>query len=94
MQEGDLLNKLERVERIIRVYDKKANELLEEVAIDVPLDKLKLIVAPKDGDDELYLPYVLEELKLKSLNELIGNLLKLEFGKNYYVLEADGIYNW
>jgi hypothetical protein len=94
MKENDLLSKLERVERTLSIFNNNSNDLLQELEVKVPLGKLKLIVIPKVGDDELYLPYVLDELQLKRLNELMGHAIKPDFQKNYYVLEANGVYNW
>lgn len=56
MKENDLLTKLERVERTLSVFERNSNNLLQELEVNVPLDKLKLIVIPRDNDDELYLP--------------------------------------
>jgi hypothetical protein len=94
MKENDLLSKLERVERNLIVYDNNSNNRLQELEVDVPLDKLKEIVVPKEGDDQLYLPYVLGESQIKKLNELMGNPLETDSKKNYYVLDCVGFYNW
>jgi hypothetical protein len=94
MKENDLLNKLLRVERTLSEYDDKSKDLLQELEVNIPLDKLKLIVVSKDGDDQLYLPYVLDELQLKKITEMMDITLLPDFNKNYYVLDCIGIYDW
>jgi hypothetical protein len=93
MKEDDFLTKLEPVERTLSIFDNHSKDLLQELEVGVPLDMLKLIVTARDGDHELYLPYVLDELQIGRLNELMGNRLQPDFESNYYVLEVNGIYN-
>ena len=95
MTTTNLLDKLERVERTINIYSNESKDLVKEISIDnIPIDKLKNIVIPKDGDPLLYLGYVLNEAQLKKLNNELGNIIEPNFSLYYYVLECHGIYNW
>ena len=95
MASTDLLDKLERVERSLNIYSNENKDLIEEINIDfLPLEKLKSIVTPRDGDSLLYLGYILDEEKLKSINDALGGKIKPDFKLYYYVLECTGIYNW
>ena len=94
MIENELLTKLIRVERTLSVFDNDSNNLLQELEVNVPLDGLKMIVVPKEGDDQLYLPYVLNESQIYRLNEIMGNPIEPDLKRNYYVLECIGIYDW
>ncbi len=94
MESNDLLNKLERVERAISVYRNNDEKLIEEIDIDIPVEKLRTMVIPRDGDELLYMGYVLDEDQLKLFNAELGNIIKPDFSLYYYVLECHGIYNW
>jgi|HubBroStandDraft_6_1064221.scaffolds.fasta_scaffold869142_2 hypothetical protein len=93
MNDDDFLSKVEPVERTLSIFDNHSKDLLQELEVGVPLEMLRLIVAARDGDYKLYLPYVLDELQIRRLAELMGNHLQPDFDSNYYVLEASGIYN-
>ena len=95
MQSKNLLDKLERVERKINIYDIKTENLVSEVNIDfIPLERLKSVVIPIEGDVQLYRPYELNTKQLEELNKDLAGLIKADFGMYYYVLECDAIYNW
>ena len=66
---------------------------MEELKVNASVDELKQIVVPKEGDDQLYDGYPLDELQLNKLKELLGYTFEPDFNKNYYVLECHGIYN-
>ncbi len=88
------MDKLERVERSVNIYDKTTRDEVEEISIAIPLEKLKSIVTPRDGDILLYQGYELDSQQLKAINdELIGKIRE-DFISYYYVLECHGIYNW
>lgn len=94
MNENDLLSKLERVERNLSVFDNNSNDLLQELEVNISLNTLKNIVTPKEGDDLLYLPYILDKSQIIKLNEIMGSPLQPDSRKNYYVLDCIGFYNW
>ena len=94
MDSGNLLDKLEKVERTINIYGKETKDLVEEINVDIPLEKLKNIVTPKNGDPLLYRGYVLDVKQLEDLNIDLGNIIQPDFSLYYYVLECHGIYNW
>jgi len=94
MESGNLLDKLERVERTINVYDKKTEDLIEEMSIDLPLERLKAIVTPNEGDPLLYMGYVLDAAQLEEINNELSRSIKPDYNAYYYVLECHGIYNW
>jgi hypothetical protein len=95
MEEKSLLDKLERVERAINIYRNEEDpELIEEINIDIPLEKLKSVVTPKDNDPLLYMGYILDAKQLAELNKELGGIINPDFSLYYYVLECNGIYNW
>lgn len=94
MESKDLLDKLEKVERSINIYDSKTEDLIREIDIDIPLERLKNVVAPKEGDPLLYRGYILDAKQLEEINNDLGGIIKPDFNLYYYVLECHGIYNW
>lgn len=92
MNENDLLGRLERVERTLRIYDNSSEDILQELEVSASVDELKRVVVPKEGDDQLYDGYLLDELQLNKLKELLGYTFEPDFNKNYYVLECQGVY--
>jgi hypothetical protein len=94
MATEDLREKLEKVERTISIFKRKHEELVEEITIDLPVEELRNIITPKEGDTMLYLPYVLDSEQLKSINNLLGGKINIDLEVYYYVLECNGIYNW
>jgi len=94
MESNDLMDKLEKVERTVNIYSKETKDEVEEVSIDIPLEKLKSIVTPKDGDPLLYRGYVLDVEQLREINDELAGRIKPDFKLYYYVLECHGIYNW
>ena len=91
---NDLMDKLERVERTVNIYNKENKDEVEEIYIYIPLERLKSIVMPKDGDPLLYRGYVLDAEQLKEISKDISGRVKPDFNLYYYVLECHGIYNW
>ncbi len=94
MEANDLMDKLERVERTLNIYNKETKDEVEEINIDIPLERLKSIVTPKEGDPLLYRGYVLDARQLKEINNDLSGSVKPDFKLYYYVLECHGIYNW
>jgi hypothetical protein len=94
MEPKDLLDKLEKVERAINIYNSKTEDLVKEIPINIPIERLKGVVAPKEGDPLLYRGYILDANQLEQLNYDLGNVIKPDFNRYYYVLECHGIYNW
>lgn len=91
----DLLKKLKEVERFINIYKNKNDpQLIEEIRIDIPLEKLRTIVPPKNDDYLLYMGYMLTKEQVDELNKELGGVLKPDFKIYYYVLEAVGHYDW
>lgn len=94
MESKDLLDKLEKVERTVNVYSKETKEEVEEINIDIPLERLKSIIIPKDDDPLLYRGYVLDAEQLREINDDLSDKIKPDFNLYYYVLECHGIYSW
>ncbi|PUZ19594.1 hypothetical protein GA0116948_1259 [Chitinophaga costaii] len=95
MNTKSLLDKLISTERVLNIYDdNNKKELVKEIKINIPLAKLKEIVPPRDGDELLYISYILNKIQLDTLNEILGNVNKIDFNSYYYVLECIGTYKW
>jgi hypothetical protein len=90
----DLLDKLERVERTINIYTNDSEKLVKEIDINIPVERLKSVLIPEDGDNQLYRDYLLDRKQLDELNNDLGGIIKPDFDLYYYVLECHGIYNW
>ncbi len=88
------LDKIVKIERSINSYRNSDNELVEEVIIEIPLEKIKEIVVPPEYDPELYEGYILNEEQLGKFNLLLENKIPADFSQFFYVLEAAGIYDW
>jgi len=65
--------------------------LVEEIEIDLPLDKLKQMVQPKNGDPLLYEPYFLNVSQIAEFNKIISKEIKPDFNLYDYVLECWGV---
>lgn len=94
MEPKDLLDKLESIERTINIYTNGTEELVKEIDINIPVERLKNVVIPEDGDSLLYRDYLLDRKQLDELNNDLGGIIKADFDLYYYVLECHGIYNW
>ena len=90
----DLLDKLKRVERTINIYTNDSEKLVKEIDINIPVERLKSVLIPEDGDNQLYRDYLLDRKQLDELNNDLGGIIKPDFDLYYYVLECHGIYNW
>lgn len=88
------LEKIVKIERSINIYRNSNDEMVEEIIIEIPLDKLKEIVPPKEDDPDLYEAYVLSDQQLEKINQLLENKIQPDFTQFFYVLEAAGIYDW
>ena len=88
------LDKIVEIERSINIYRTSDNGLVEEIIIEIPLDKLKEIVPPKEEDPELYEAYVLSGEQLDKINLLLEKKILPDFTQFFYALEAAGIYDW
>ena len=88
------LDKIVKIERSINIYRNSDNEMAEEIIIEVPVEKLREIVPPKEDDPELYEAYILTELQLEQINELLDKKILPDYIQFFYVLEAAGIYDW
>jgi hypothetical protein len=88
------LDNIVKIERSINIYRNSDNELVEEVIIDISLEKIKEIVLPSEDDPELYEGYILNEEQLGKFNLLLEHKISADFSQFFYVLEAAGIYDW
>ena len=91
------LGKLLRTERTICVYRKTKSSSYrketQEISVDsIPLDALKAIVTPNDEDPLLYSGYILSEVQLSKLADILGIKVNSNHDKFDYVLECYGIY--
>lgn len=90
-----LKDKLLRVERTINIYTKDGDEPLQEVPVDnIPFEKLKGVVPPKEDDPLLYDGYELNEEQLNELNKFIEDKIRPDFTHYSYILVCGGIYDW
>jgi hypothetical protein len=93
--QGNLKDKLLRVERTINAYLKNEDEPTEEINIDIiPFDKLKEIVPPKQDDPLLYYGYELESKQIDLINSFLKNKIEPDFNRYNYILVCGGIYDW
>jgi len=74
------------VERSIVHYDKKTNQYIGEVPIDIELEKLKQIFKPKKGDPLLYDPYIIGIEQKIAIDKLIT--INLDLDAYIYFLEC------
>ena len=89
------LKKLRSVERTINIYSKDGDDPLEEINIDnIPFEKLREIIPPKEDDPLLYDGYSLEEKQIALINYYLQNKIVPDFEKYNYILECYGIYDW
>ncbi|TAL45882.1 MAG: hypothetical protein EPN92_06905 [Chitinophagaceae bacterium] len=88
------LDKIVEIERSVNIYQNSDNELVEEIIIDIPLEKLKEIVTAKEEDPSLYEAYLLNDQQLEKINLLLEKKIEPDFTQFFYVLEAAGIYDW
>lgn len=88
------LDKIVKIERSINIYRNSDNEMAEEIIIEIPLEKLREIVPPKEDDPDLYEAYILTELQLEQLNNLLEKKILPDYIQFFYALEAAGIYDW
>lgn len=93
--EGNLKDKLLRVERSVNVYLKNADEPTEEINVDtIPFDKLIEIVPPTLDDPLLYDGYELERKQIDLINSFLKNKIEPDFNMYSYILVCGGIYDW
>ena len=88
------LDKIVKIERSINIYRNSDNEMAEEIIIEIPVEKLREIVPPKEDDPDLYEAYILTELQLEQINQLLDKKIQPDYIQFFYVLEAAGIYDW
>jgi hypothetical protein len=88
------LDNIVKIERSINIYRDSSDELVEEIVIDIPLDKIKEIVPPGENDPDLYEAYILNMEQLQKFNLLLKNKIIPDFSQFFYALEATGIYDW
>ena len=98
-----LKEKLIRVERTINIYTKNVDEPLEEINIDhieeiniddIPFERLKEIVLPKEDDPLLYDGYELDENQISAINYYLQVRIVPDFKIYNYILVCGGIYDW
>jgi hypothetical protein len=75
-----------KIERCIVYYDKKTDQYIGEVPIDIELEKLKQIFTPKGKDPLLYDPYKIGLEQKKTLDKLI--IIDLDLDTYNYFLES------
>ena len=75
-----------KAERSIVYYDKKTDQYLGEIPIDIELEKLKQIFAPKKKDPLLYDPYKIGQEQKKAIYKLIT--INLDLDTYNYFLEC------
>lgn len=88
------LEKIINIERSVNIYNNKDSELVEEILIELEVEKLKEIVVPNENDPQLYESYVLTPPQLEKINQLIPDPIEPDFSVYFYVLEATAIYDW
>lgn len=74
------------VERCIVFYDKKTNQFIGEIPIEIELEKLKKIFKPKKNDPLLYDPYKIEIEQKIAIDKLIT--IKFDLDVYSYFLEC------
>ncbi|MGE5520261.1 MAG: hypothetical protein ACM3VS_10075 [Candidatus Dadabacteria bacterium] len=86
--------KLLRVQRVIEVYRKGTDDVLEEIDIShIPLEQLLKIFEPYErGDPLLYDPYDINEEQLVKLNSYLQNSITYDSSKYDYNLASFGVY--
>jgi hypothetical protein len=94
MEPNNLLNKLKGVERFVNTYSIGKEDLVKEIPINISVEILKSVVTPKEGDDLLYMGYILDEKQLHQLSVILGLTIVPRFKLYYYVLECVGTYDW
>jgi hypothetical protein len=90
---SNLREKLIRIERSIYIYD-HTDKLVNELNINIPIDKLLLIVSPNADDPELFDGYKLNIQQLHQLNDFIVGLIDINCNEFSYFLVTGGIYDW
>jgi hypothetical protein len=92
--ENNLADKLKTVERTVNVYNVDTEDDVEEIIIDISVERLQNIVCPKNGDTLLYQGSLLNADQLEKINRELTKKIIPDFSLYYYVLECHRIYNW
>jgi len=69
------------VKRVISVYDKVKDNLIEEVEIDIPVDVLRKILNVGSDDFNVFKVYPITEDLLEKFIAIVPDLSKLSFDK-------------
>ena len=78
-----------KIERLITIFDKKSEQLVQEINIDyIDLDLLKSILKPKEEDPLMYGIYEITLDNFGLINSILKAKIDYDFSKNYYYLEC------
>jgi hypothetical protein len=87
------IENLIKVDSYIEEYFKVGEDFSREYLInEIPIEKLKNIIAERDGDEELYLSYEITENASKLINENLKIPIVFDFEKFEYFLQRYGEY--
>ncbi len=89
-----LSDKLQGVERSLDIYRNSDEHLVKKFDIEIPIEILREIINPKQGDFMLYLDYILDKLQLEKLSKALVINIQPDFDLYYYVLNCTGLYDW
>ncbi len=89
---SDLLENIKGVKRMINVFGVDTKELFQEISLEIPIEALRIIVPPRDGDTMLYLGYKLNIQQVFALNNYLTRKISPDFGAFAYYLVCEGIY--
>lgn len=87
---SNLTGDLTRVERMINVCGADSKELLQEIQFEIPIEALRSIVPPREGDSMLSLVYKLNIRQVFSLNNYLSRKISPDFGAFAYYLVCEG----
>jgi len=73
------------IKRVICVYDKTNEDLIDEIVIDIPIESLKSIFTPYENDPDLIMSYDINEEQASQLQlfksidfDLLDNIYQME----------------
>ncbi|WAC13779.1 DUF7683 domain-containing protein [Dyadobacter pollutisoli] len=80
---------MEKIERIISIFDKKNGGLLSEINIDnIPLPVLKDIFMPPDDDHLMIDPQIIKKKHIKSLIPYLEKSMVFDFKSFVYSVDC------
>ncbi|WP_454800708.1 DUF7683 domain-containing protein [Mucilaginibacter phyllosphaerae] len=81
-----------RVERFLGIYNRKGDDLVTEISLNVDIEALRKFIKPFNGDELFYRPLQLNKIQTKQLLKLINVDVIIEMKSYCYVLECTGVY--